>query len=94
VKNPLAGERVLGVGEAARATRAARRAWRAGTTASATTSVRLCVAPPARKKRRRTRPTATTSVSGARAWAAAGAPNQTTGTDSAARPSVPGTVMS
>ena len=35
---------------------------RAGTTASATTSVRLCVLPPARKKRRRTCPVTTTSA--------------------------------
>ena len=66
----------------------------AGRTRSATTSVRLAVAPAARKKRRRTRPTTTTSSPSSNARPAAGAPGQTTGTDSVGRPSSPGTVTS
>jgi hypothetical protein len=66
---------------------ATRLRWRTGTTVAATTSVRLAVAPPARKNRRRTRPVTTTSVPASSAATALGASNQTTGTDSAGRPS-------
>jgi uncharacterized protein (DUF1015 family) len=55
---------------------------RSGITDSATTSVRLCVAPPTRKKRRRTEPTMRTSTpSVAHAGAAFGGSAQATGTD-------------
>src|SRR5579859_4259774 len=55
----------------------------ARTTRVATTSVRLWVTPPARKKRLRTRPSTATSVPASSADAHAGASNQLTGTGSA-----------
>ena len=58
----------------------ARFTWRAATTMSATTSVRLWVPPAVRKNRRRTRPTTTTCSSTPSSAALAGASNHTTGT--------------
>src|SRR5437867_5385604 len=60
--------------------------WRAAITVSATTSVRLAVLPPAWKKRRRTRPTTTTSAPMSRVDAEAGAFGHTTLTVSVRSP--------
>src|SRR3546814_18183263 len=72
---------------AARRALSAALARRVGTIVLATTSVRLCVAPPARKKRRRTRPRTSSSCPEGHSSAAGGASNQATGTDSAGPPS-------
>ena len=51
-----------------------RLAWLVGTTVSATTSVRDCVVPLARKNRRRTDPTATSSLNLASSGLTGGSP--------------------
>ena len=69
----LGGDRLRQASASARSRRA-RAAWRVGTLIEATTSVRLCVMPPTRKKRRRTRPATRSSSPSAQALAPRGAP--------------------